>query len=419
MSKKEIKLFGKILSIRDSTDSLPALQSDEAWQKYLAGKGYSVSASTALKVAAVYRCVDVVSKTMASLPAHLYIRTDRGGEKAENHPIDKLLYRLPNRETTAYEFWQMYVANLMMTRGAFARISRDGTGHIAALWNIPTANCGKIKHNTVTGERYFTVTADDGKTETLYDGQFMFTPGFRISNENDPEDPINIASDVLGLTTALNRYANDYFSNGTNPGAVIECPEDLNDEAYERFKESWYQSYAGALNQFKTVFLESGAKYTAVGRNPEESQSLESRQFAIAEVCRIWGIPPHKVFDLSNATFSNIEHLNIEYVQESIGPMAVRIEQTIYKDLLTTDDQRKYYAKFNVNALLRGDSAARSAYYHNARQDGWMNANDIRELEDMNKIPAADGGDVYAVNGNMIPLTAIPQNLPKGAIKNA
>ena len=98
--------------------------------------------------------------------------------------------------------------------------------------------------------------------------------------------------------------------------------------------------------------------------------------------------------------------------------MAVRIEQTIYRDLLTEKEQKKYYAKFNVNALMRGDIAARTAYYHNARQDGWLSANDIRELEDMNKLPPDQGGDVYAVNGNMIPLTAVPNNLPKGAITN-
>lgn len=129
------------------------------------------------------------------------------------------------------------------------------------------------------------------------------------------------------------------------------------------------------------------------------------------------GVPPHKVFDLERATFSNIEQQNIEYVQESISPMSVRIEQTIYKDLLTESEQDEYYAKFNVNALLRGDITSRTAYYHNARQDGWMNANDIRELEDMNLIPAEDGGDVYAVNGNMIPLSEVRNNLPKGALK--
>ena len=173
---------------------------------------------------------------------------------------------------------------------------------------------------------------------------------------------------------ALNGYAKDFFENGSNLGGFVEHPDSMSETAYTRFKESWQSSYAGVLNQHKVGFLEEGMKFNPIGRNPEESQALESRKFQVVEICRLMGVPPHKVFDLDRATFSNIEQQNIEYVQESIAPMAVKIEQTIYKDLLLEPEQRKYFAKFNVNALMRGDIATRTAYYHNARQDGWLNA---------------------------------------------
>jgi HK97 family phage portal protein len=416
----KFKLFGRTIEIKNSIGSLPPLPNDEVWRHYLAAKGYSVSRTTALQVAAVIRCVDVVAKTMASLPLNLYQVTATGREKAEKHRLYKLLHRLPNPETTAYEFWHMYVFNLMLTTGAYARIKRDQNGFITELWNIPTGNVS-MRRNSATGERYINVYNESdlqgkwGLADTLYEGYFMFTPGLRFASITNPEDPIKIAREVLGLTMALNAYARDFFENGSNLGGFLESPGRLSDEAYQRFKESWQQTYEGVKNQHKIGILEEGLKYNPAGRNPKDSQAIESRKFAVTEVCRVFGVPPHKVFDLERATFSNIEQQNIEYVQESIAPMAVRIEQTIYKDTLTAPEQMRYFAKFSVNALLRGDIAARTAYYHNGRNDGWLNSNDIRELEDMNRIPAEQGGDEYAVNGNMIPLKSIPQNLPKGA----
>lgn len=402
-------------SIKNTVSPYPGIRDDEAWRSYLAGKGYFVSAHTALKVATVIRCVDVVSKTMASLPLNLYRKTDGGREKAEDHPLYNLLYRLPNPETTAYEFWHMYISNLMLTRGAYAKIVRDRNGFIRALWNAPTSLVVDNR-NKMTGEKYITVFADDGSYETLYPGYFMYSPGMRVFSASDPEDPVKIASDVLGLTMALNGFAKDFFENGANVGGVLESPNGLSDKAYTRMKKDWNESYSGILNQHKTAILEEGAKLNKIEPNLNDAQALESRKFAVVEICRMFGVPPHKVFDLDRATFSNIEQQNIEYVQESISPMSVRLEQTIFKDCLLPGERQTYYPKFNVNALLRGDISARTQYYHNMRQDGIMNGDEIRELEDMNNMP--DGqGKAYLINGNMISVKNAENNLPKSMQK--
>jgi HK97 family phage portal protein len=412
----KFKLFGREFEIKSSTSALPKIRGDDGWAAALGGRGYPVSANTALKVSAVIRCCDVVATTLASLPLNLYQETEKGKEKAVKHPLYKLLYRLPNPETTSFEFWHMYIFNLMLTSGAYAKIVRDRGGFIRQLWNIPTAAVTS-QRNSNTGERYIMVSLDNGKTEVLYPGQYMYTPGLRFGSGDDPEDPIKIASDVLGLTMALNGFAKDFFENGSNLGGFIEYDGMVSDEAYERFKESWNKTYAGVTNQHKWAFLESGFKVNTLTKNPVDSQALESRKFEINEICRLFGVPPHKVFDLERATFSNIEQQNMEYVQEAIVPRAVRIEQTIYKDLLLPSEQGIFYAKFAVNGLLRGDTATRTAYYSAMRQNGIMSANEIRELEDMNRIPTEAGGDVYCINGAMIPLTSVPQNLPKGALK--
>jgi len=412
----KFKLFGRVIEIRNQS-SLPPVRDDDAWRSYLAARGYAVGAETALKIAAVYRCVDVIAKTMASLPLHLFEETSNGKEKANRHRIYPLLYVLPNPQTTAYEFWHMYYVNLLLTRGAFAKIVRDGSGYVTALYNIPTGNVSSIQTNAVNGERYIDVTMSNGSTERLREGEFMYTPSLRFSSVDDPTDPIKIAGDVISLTMGLNDFARNTFETGAHPGGFIEIPNNLSDTAYDRLKSDFYEKFGGVLNAGKFLFLENGGKAHMLEHDLEKTQVVESRKFAVIEICRIFGVPPHKVFDLERATFSNIEHQAIEFVQDCITPNAVKVEQTVYRDLLSLADRKRYFAKFNINGLLRGDMQARKEYYSAMRQGGIMNADEIRGLEDMNDIPDGLGKDYY-VNGNMITLANARQNVPKGAAKS-
>ena len=196
---------------------------DSRFSAWLAGKGYVLGPEKALQVAAVFRCVDIITKTMGTLPIHLMKRIGNGGrERAENHPVYPLVYILPNPQTTAYEFKQMYVANLLLCRGAFAVIRRDRNGFIRELWNVPTANVAGPYINNVTGERYI-VVSDDQFNETLYEGDFLYTPGFLLNDRQTALEPLAIAAEVLGLTNSLAQYASSSV-NGTSPGGFIEHP---------------------------------------------------------------------------------------------------------------------------------------------------------------------------------------------------
>jgi HK97 family phage portal protein len=413
-------IFEKLIE-RRSTESYPALSNDDAWRAFLLGKGYKVSHSIALKVAVVLRCADVVSKTMASLGCHLYKDTGNGKTRAINHPLYKLLRYTPNFETTAYEFWHMYVFNLMLTKGAFAKIVRDQNGFVRELWNIPTCRV-LLDRNRETGERYIDVYYNNNNPklplmERIYEGNFMYTPGLRYQNDEIPEDFITIAADVLGLTIDLNNYAKDYFENGSNMGGFIEYPGGVNNPAFQKFKEDWGKVYSGVMSQHKWAILEGGFKITKMDSNPEQSQALESRKFEIIEVCRLMGVTPHKAFSLEGVNYNSIEQLNIEYWQETIDPMDERITSTIYKDLLSTLEQKKYFAKFNTNKLLKGDTKTRTEYYNSMRQNGVLSANQILDLEDMNLIPEEEGGNIRLVNGNMVPLIYAKENKPKAMLK--
>lgn len=410
----KFKLLGRTFEIRNSASDLPPVRDDPAWRAFLGAMGYTMDAETALKVAAVFRCVDLGSKTMAALPLHLFKTTEKGKEKAREHPAFELVYTLPNQYTTAYEFWQMFVANLMLTRGAFAKIQRNARGQIEALWNIPTGNVGEIQINAISGERYIDVFLADGKTERLRAGDFLYVPNFRFSSDKKPENPIIIAADVLGLTSSLSEYANTTFKQGVNPGGFIECPSGLSDLAYERMKNDFKDNYAGVTNAGKFIILEQGSKASPFTRDMEKTQNLESRRFAVTEICRLFGIPPHLCMDMEYATFSNIEQQSLEFVRDFVNPMSVRIEQALYRDLLLPFERKAMFFKFNTNGLMRGDTAARTAYYSTMRQNGVFSANRILELEDMNLLPP-EIGDVVFVNGNMLPLENAKLNKPKSA----
>ena len=408
----EFKLFGRTVTIRGEAPKTGiGLTGDLA---ALLGGGAGITAETALKIGAVFRCVDLLSKTMASLPLHMMELTGNGKRHAREHSLFNLVYALPNEYTTAYDFWQMFVANLLLTKGGYAKIRRNGRGVITELWNIPT---GCVSADPSDPKRSIWVSDSDGHTERLLAGEYLHVPNFRFQSDSDPHNPIALASQILGLTNDLTNLATSAYRTGVNPGGFLETPGGLSDKAYERLSEDFQRKYAGVQNAGKFIILEEGAKAVMVDRDLEKTQALESRKFAVTEICRLFGVPPHLCMDLEHATFTNIEQQSLEFVRDAINPLSVRIEQAMYRDLLTPRERKNYYFKFNTNGLLRGDTAARTAYYNSARQNGWMSANDIRQLEDMNPLPEGEGGELYTVNGNMISLANVPLNIPKGAQK--
>lgn len=145
-------------------------------------------------------------------------------------------------------------------------------------------------------------------------------------------------------------------------------------------------------------------KYTPIGISPEQAQFLETRKFQINEIARIFRVPPHMVGDLEKSSFSNIEQQSLEFVKYTLDPWVIRWEQTLSRTLFSEDEKKEYFFKFNLEGLLRGDYASRMSGYATARQNGWMSANDIRELENLDRIPAENGGDLYLINGNMLPM---------------
>ena len=365
----------------------------------MSNSGVDVDEETALKISAVYACVKVISETVASLPLNLLKELTNGdSEKAKQHPLYTLLKDTPNSEMSSFTYREMLMTNLLLWGNAYSLIKRNKLGQIVELYPLKSKNM-KVERDAVTNKIKYIYTNNKGITTTYTPKQVLHIPAFTFDGVLGVS-PITYAREAMGLALATEEFGARFFGNGARPGGVLEHPGVVKDP--DKLRDSWNKVYQGTANSHKVAVLEEGMKYHEIGMSPEDSQFLQTRSFQLTEICRIFRVPPHMIGDLSRSTFSNIEHQSIDFVVHTIRPWLVRWEQAIVRSLLTDEERTIYYAKFNVDGLMRGDFATRMNGYAIARQNGWMNANEIRALEDMNKIPADQGGDLYLLNGNMI-----------------
>lgn len=360
--------------------------------------GVRVDELRAMQTSAVYACVKILAETVASLPLHLYKKGKNSNtETAEQHPLFSCLYEMPNEETTSFEFRETMMTSLLLWGNAYARKIRKN-GHVTELWYLKP-NLMTVERDTQTGKIKYTYSDDvTNQTVEYKPDQIFHVKGLSLDGVKGMS-PIAQAREAVGLSLATEEYGARFFGNGARPGGVLEHPGILKDPA--KLRESWNKVYQGTRNSHKVAVLEEGMKYHTIGIAPEDAQFLETRKYQVNEICRIFRVPPHLVGDLERATFSNIEHQSIEFVQHTVRPWLVRWEQSISRQLLDEKERLLYFAKFNVDGLMRGDYKSRMEGYAIGRQNGWLSPNDIRGLEDMPPISQEQGGDAYLVNGNM------------------
>ena len=369
--------------------------------------GRPVTERSAMQMTAVYGCVRILAEAIAGLPLHLYRYKDGGGkEKAVDHSLYRLLHDEPNPEMTSFVFRETLMTHLLLWGNAFAQIVRNGLGEVIGLYPLQP-NRMSVGRDLGTKALYYEYQtswdepAGEYKTIRLTPADVLHIPGLGFDGLVG-YSPIAMARNAIGLAQATEDYGASFFANGAAPGGVLEHPGTIKDPS--RVRESWQQTFGGAKNGNKVAVLEEGMKYTPISVSPEQAQFLETRKFQLNEIARIFRIPPHMIGDLEKSSFSNIEQQSLEFVKYTLDPWVIRWEQAITKTLLSAREKQQLFVKFNVEGLLRGDYQSRMEGYAVARQNGWMSANDIRELENLDRIDEADGGDLYLVNGNMLPL---------------
>ena len=375
--------------------------------------GKYVTERSAMQMTAVYCCVRILSEAVASLPLQFYRYTDDGGkEKAVDHPLYFLLHDEPNPEMTSFIFRETLMTHLLLWGNAYSQIIRNGKGEVVALYPLmpDRMKVDRDEHGRLYYE-YTVYDSDDvdgrkgtdkvGRTVRLQPHDVLHIPGLGFDGLVG-YSPIAMAKNAIGLAIATEEYGSKFFANGAAPSGVLEHPGTIKDPS--KVRESWQATFGGSGNSNKIAVLEEGMKYTPISISPEQAQFLETRKFQIDEIARIFRVPPHMIGDLEKSSFNNIEQQSLEFVKYTLDPWVSRWEQAMVRALLTPDEKKKYFFKFNVDGLLRGDYQSRMNGYATARQNGWMSANDIRELENLDRIPAEQGGDLYLINGNMTKL---------------
>ena len=375
---------------------------------YMGGStsGKTVTERSAMQMTAVYSCVRILAEAIAGLPLHVYrYNSDGGKEKAIDHSLYLILHDEPNPEMSSFVFRETLMTHLLLWGNAYAQIIRNSKGEVMALYPL-MPNKMSVDRD-VNGQLYYqylrSIDEVGGKSETviLKPTDVLHIPGLGFDGLVG-YSPIAMAKNAIGLAIATEEYGAKFFANGAAPSGVLEHPGTIKDP--QRVREAWQSQFGGSQNSGKIAVLEEGMKYTPISISPEQAQFLETRKFQINEIARIFRVPPHMVGDLEKSSFSNIEQQSLEFVKYTLDPWVIRWEQSIMRTLLTPEEKKSYFVKFNLEGLLRGDYQSRMNGYATARQNGWMSANDIRELENLDRIPAEAGGDLYLINGNMLPL---------------
>lgn len=379
-----------------------------AWGR---GAGMLVNEATALNSAAVWSCVRIISETVATLGWHV-IDNGRDGSRKRiiGTPVDWMLNSQANAEMTAFTWRETALCHVLLTGNHFSEIQRDGGGRPIGLWPLAPGSV-KIERNA-GGELFYIINAGTQGEATLearnvlhihglgWDG----TTGFSV---------LTVARRSIGAALAQDEFGANFYRNGAHFGAALKHPGKLSENAKDYLKASLKDAFSGAENAFKTLVLEEGMDIAKLTMSMVDAQFLESRKFQVSEICRWFRVPPHKVADLDRATFSNIEHQSIEFVQDTILPWCRRLEQEVDLKLIGDRRQGAISTRLNIDTLLRGDIVSRFNAYEKGRLGGWLSANDVRRLENLNPIP---NGDLYLQPMNYIEAgTEMPEPKPAPA----
>lgn len=364
--------------------------------------GVRMDPDQALTNATVWACVTYLSRMVAQLPWRVMQAQENGtARRAPTHPLSYLLGTRPNREMGSFTFRETMVGWAVRRGNAVAEIQRDARGIPVALWPIHPSRVDFLRDDA--GELRYKVTTGD--SSVLLRGEDVFH--LRGYGEGAVGlDVVSYAAESIGWAQATELFGSAFFGNGANASGFLYAPGKLSPDAYKNIERKLKDKHGGPKKANRTMIVDGGMKFERASTDPNDAQFIETRQHQIEEICRWFGVPPHKVMHMLRATFSNIEHQSIEVVVDSITPWAKRIEEE--GDFKLFGQNRKgFFNKLDLNGLQRGDFKSRQEGLQIQRRNGVINANEWRRLEDMNEI--GPDGDKYIVEGNMMALSQVGQ----------
>jgi len=362
--------------------------------------GNNVDTETALKYSAVFACCRVLAETFASVPFILYKKDPKDTQSKEREPVTDLsiydiLHYQPNSEMSPFSFKEAMMMAMNTDGNAVALRLVNKAGELVGLYPITA----KIDRDSTTKSLIYKVSSD-GKTKEFQRGEIFHVPGPSLDGIKGLS-PISYASSAIRLGLTYEQFGVNLFKNGANPSGAFRSPGELSEIAFLRLKKELKDKYSGTSNAGNPMLLEGGLEWQQFTINPTDAQLLESKYFQIEDVCRIYRVPQHLVNKLDRSTNNNIEQQSLEFVMYTMLPIFKRYEEAINMQLITLDQRKQgYFVEAKMDGLMRGDSAARQAFYASGRQWGWLCVNDIRRLENLPSLGAE--GEIFLQPSNMI-----------------
>lgn len=349
----------------------------------------------ALQLAALYGGIKIIGEDMGSLPLRVMRKTGVGWERAEDHPLYQVLHDQPNPETTAIEFRESMTAQAALCLRSYARIIRNSEGAVIALWQLAPEDI-KREQNSY-GVPSYKIKNRNGSEDSISSEEMFVLRGFSVDHQGD-RDILQIAQRTIGLAIDQNEYASRYFSDNQKPPFYVKFPAGMmgGRESVETFLDAWEEFHRG--NHNRPAIVGDGGELVELRPDNERAQLVEQRRFQIGEICRLIRLSPHKLADLERATFSNIEHLNIQHYTETLRPYAVRWEQAIRARLLREEERSQFKAEHAIEGFLRGDFKTQTEGFSRLLEKGVYSINNVREFLGLNPI---EGGDEHYVQLNM------------------
>jgi HK97 family phage portal protein len=373
--------------------------------------GQRVSEMMALQVSTVYACVMRVATSVATLPLNVYEHTSTVGDKrsgkrlATDHDLFDLVHYEPNPEMTSRTFRLALQAHALLWGNAYAEIQRDKTNRPVALWPRNPARTRPVRKNNVlsyvTSEGIEEVTDLNGggglrgNERPIAADDMLHVPGLTLDGRLG-SSVVQLSRQNIGLALAAEKFGNKLFANYGRPGGLLEHPAVLSNDARDRIKKSWAEAQGGE-NIHTVPLLEEGLKWVDVANKPNEAQFLETRQFQRAEICSIFGVPPHMIGDPDKQNRANTEQLGLEFTTFTMQPWLVAWEQEFKRKLFHNlgRNANKFFVAFDTRRLMMPDATSRKGFYIAGKQWGFLSTNDIREMENLNPVDDPDADALW------------------------
>lgn len=368
--------------------------------------GETVNTTSVLGLAAAWACVNLLAGTIASLPLMVY-RT-RGGARtvASDHPLYRILHDSPNADQTALDFWEFVCASLELHGNAYAEVVRARNGRIIALGVPITPELVTVRRLDTGALEYEWV--DQGRRIIAGQERVLHIRGFG-GNPLGGLSTLSAGRQSFGLAQAIERASGDTFRNGVRPSGLLKTADTLTIDQRKQAEELLQEKFAGAINAGRPMLLDRGMDWVQLSISPEDAQMLQSRAFSVEEVCRFFGVPPFMVGHTEKTTSwgTGLEQQTLGFQKFTLRRRLKRIEQALEKQLLSVADRLAGITiEFNLEGLLRADSAARASFYQLMLTNGVMTINEVRSLENL---PPVEGGDEPRMQMQNVPITQAGQ----------